>query len=164
MFSRTPSEKTPRYIPFNRRKIKFFLVPLKILIDKPFFKGKNFFILKFNWFHLKIKLRFYRQQKKEPSKISTTKVLKLNSSLNRQSVKRIQISFVAKSLIGTRGGAFVRLPPYRLDRAQRLLDYRARLSSRGIHASLFICHWWNPIHLQSSCQTIRQQQQNYCYQ
>ena len=78
--------------------------------------------------------------KKEPSKISTTKVLKLNSSLNRQSVKRIQISFVAKSLIGTQEGAFVRLPLYRLDRAQRYKDYRARLSSRGIHASLFICH------------------------
>ena len=70
-------------------------------------------------------------------------MLKLNSSLNRQSVKRIQISFVAKSLIGTRGGAFVRLLPYQLDRAQRLLDYRARLSSRGIHANIKFCNSYN---------------------
>ena len=93
--------------------------------------------------------------KKEPSKISTTKVLKLNSSLNRQSVKRIQISFVAKSLIGTQGGAFVRLPLYRLDRAQRLIDYRARLSSRGIRANIKLLHNCNYYNINVTiCQSV----------
>ena len=103
MFSRTPSPKTPRYILFNRRKIKVFLAPSKNRISKSFFGGKNFFILKFNWFHLKIKLRFYWQNKKELSKISTTKVLKLNSSLNRQSVNRIQISILVKIIMWNTG-------------------------------------------------------------